>query len=160
MKSFLIGASLLVILFAACTKNAADVNNQHTVGIVGRWRLVQKQNSVARPATEIIDPAKDSVVTLSLDSNGNYASMLNNNTIAYGTYGVATDSAYNNQQELQLNNFNTTGIFNVFTMLEIDSAGQVIKSSDYFYFKLSSDTMYLTTPITPGGNIGYTFVKQ
>ena len=158
MKSLLLAFVSTALFFAACRKDGVSSQTQNTPA-AGGWRLLQEQNSVARTSAITITPSQDSSVTLTLNDNGSYTTTLNSKVVAKGSYSISADSSSFGPR-LQLNNFTTTGIFNVFTLTQIGSNGQVVKSTDYFFINISGDTLKLSTPLTPGGNIGYTFVKQ
>lgn len=158
MKTLLVVAIASLFFFSACKKDGVNKQTQNTIA-TGNWRLVQEQNSIASVSIRLITPSQDSAVTLALNTDGGYTTTLNGSLVAKGSYSVSADSSFFGRQ-LQLNNFTTTGIFNLFTLTQLGAYGQVIKSTDYFFIKISGDTLQLSTPLTPGGNIGYTFVKQ
>ena len=145
-----------VIGLFACHKSTLD-----TGGGNGDWRLVNKFMSIGSSSSELI-PSKDSAVLLELDSNGLYFSRLNNKIVSQGSYSIAVDTSVFSYGDtiLQFNNFQTTGIFNLFTLEKIGINGRVISSFDGFYMTISHDSLTLSSAFTPGGYLSYLFVKN
>jgi hypothetical protein len=144
-----------VIGLLACQKSTLQ-----TGGNAG-WRLANKYLSIGNSSSELI-PSKDSVVLLELDSNGLYSSRLNNKIVSQGSYSIAAGTSVYSYGDsiLQLNNFQTTGIFNLFKLVEVGTSGQVISSFDGFYMTISHDSLTLSSAFTPGGYLYYLFVKN
>jgi len=153
MKQLFHLSAFVLFALVSCKKTSVT---QH---LGGGWQLAQKQSCFG-PTCLVSSPTADSSVTLVLDANNNYRSELNGNLIAQGSYSISTNVAYNNTQVLQLNNFVTTGIFNLFTIEQIDTNGHVLSTFNGLYMKTSNDTLTLSSPLTPGGFISYTFVKN
>src|ERR1700733_631416 len=143
-------AFFITIMFAlalsACDKSAPYTPN------AGEWQLSKKYLNIAG-GNWVLTPSSDSSVLLALDSNGTYVSRLNNKVVSQGAYSITRDTSFLNEQVLQLNNFNTTGIFNLFTLEEIGTNGQVLSVFDGLFMNISSDTLTLSSPPTPGGFI-------
>src|SRR5450432_4342077 len=88
------------------------------------WQLVQKTVDIGF-FERVLTLAKDSSVLLVLNNFNTYFSELNGKVISQGTYSINIDTAYNNYQYLELNNFNTTGIFSQFIIEGIGANNQV-----------------------------------
>jgi len=148
--------SYLVILFvltlSACHKSNASKASS------GGWLLVQKDWALGAGGGTLT-PSKDSAVLLQLNGNGTYVSKLDSKPIAQGSYSITIDTSYYNDQVLELKNFKTTGIFTSFIIFQIGTNGQVVSESDGLILKISNDTLKLSSPLTPGGFVSYTFVK-
>ncbi|HLK31355.1 MAG TPA: hypothetical protein VKT28_22440 [Puia sp.] len=151
MKALFCFVIIIVSGLFSCKKSSSDAS------IVNQWQLVQENWSIGA-GSGVTKPSADSSVLLILHSNYTYSSLLNGNIICQGTYSVSTNAS-DSEKDLQLNNFKTTGIFSLFTLYQIGQNGQVISTSDAFSFNISNGTLTLSGPLTPGGNISYTFVK-
>ena|SRR5579871_1742724 len=142
-----------VFLFACTKPSSANAKNS-----LHGWQLLQKYQAVVATA-QTIKPRPDSAVLLMLNADSTYFSFLNNDTISKGTYSIYTDTA-GFGPILQLNNFKTTGIFSLLTLYEIGQTGQVISEFSGLFMYINSDTLTLSSPPTPGGNVVYTFIKK
>jgi hypothetical protein len=146
----------IAIALPSCTKSSS--NDLSNAAIVNRWQLVQKNWSLGW-SEGVIRPSEDSSVSLILNPDNTYSSLLNGNTVSQGTYSISADTS-NFEMDLQLNDFKTTGIFSLFTLYEIGQNGQVISEFDGFFMNISHDTLTLSSVLTPGGNTSYTFAKR
>ena len=154
MKTLFCFAVGALIAFSGCNKTSVSQI------VAGGWQLVQKQSSIASPYTTATTPSADSTVLLVLNADNTYKTTLNGQIISQGACSVSIDTAYNNTQVLQLDNFATTGIFSPFIINEVGTNGQVLSSFSGFFMTINNDTLTLQTPYTPGGYIAYTFVKK
>lgn len=80
MRSLFLGLSVLTI-FAACSKHSAPSSANGS--IIGQWTLIK---SVGGIAGSTIYPPKDSVYTLSLNSDSTWQTRINARTTASGTF--------------------------------------------------------------------------
>ena len=146
---------LLIIFITAlfaCTKSASGSNP------FGTWRLVQEKWSLG-PNAGVKTPSSDSTVTLTLSRDNHYSASLNGNIISEGGFSITTDSS--DKKVLELNNFQTTGIFSLFTLYQIGTNGQVASTFDGLYMTFNDDgTMNLSSAITPGSFTSYTFARN
>lgn len=150
MKAVAYSAILLALTLFACSKNNASS---------GGWQLVKKNWSLG-PNGGIMVPGVDSAVSLDLKGNNTYVSRLNNNIVSQGSYKISPDGSNYNRLVLELNDFKPTGIFSMFRLFQLGTNGQVVSEFDGLYMHISHDTMTLSSPLTPGGNVSYTFVKR
>ncbi len=158
MRSFFFILFACIIFLSSCKKTIGALTPDNSPA--GGWLLQQKASSIASPYATITKPQRDSAVLLQLNTNNTYTCELNRQKISQGSYSITTDSSYNNARVLQLNNFVTTGIFNLFTIDEVTRDGRILSSSSGFFMTISNDTLTLRTPYTPGGYIEYTFLKN
>jgi hypothetical protein len=154
MKALFYVAIASFIALSACTKSSSLSNTSPP----GEWQLLKKYSYIGN--TRVLTPSEDSSVLLVLNPNGKYVSELNNKIICQGSYSISTDTAYYNNQVLELNNFITTGIFRLFPEFEIGTNGQVLSVFDGLFIYIKADTLTLSSGATPGGYISYIFVKR
>src|SRR5436309_11632504 len=112
MKNILFFVLAFIVVLGACRKSGLNSSSLDSAGTT-KWQLVQKNWAVGA-SYGIMVPAKDSPVVLALNSNSTYVSLLNGKTISQGDYSITTDTTVYHRQVLELNNFNTTGIFGLF----------------------------------------------
>jgi hypothetical protein len=156
MKTVLYWTVAISLALAACKKSAHTVYDQR---IVGDWQLVKKYSTIGA-GQYIYTPAADSGVLLTLHANGTYAAGLNGTMVSQGGYSITPDTSDLVLQTLELNNFQQTGIFAPFKIVEFGAPNQPSILFDGFFAKLDSDTLTLYTVSTPGGESIYTFVKN
>lgn len=153
MKALSYSAILLLLTLSACHKS--NTSKPYT----GNWQLLQK-NWTYGYGIGASAPSNDSTVLLQLYSNNIYVSRLNNQLISQGSYSITTEASDLKKQVLQLNNFQTTGLFALSTLIQVGTNGQVITKYNGFEMNISNDTLTLTSALTPLGYSSYTFVKK
>ncbi len=159
MKPLFYLPAIALIALLACNKTAG-IRITGSESANDGWQLAQKLSSIAASFGVVIIPSTNSSVLLALNADNTYITELNGQIISQGTYSTTIDTSYNNTKVLQLNNFITTGIFNLLPLEEFGSNGQVLSVSDGLFMTTSNDTLTLTSPFTPGGYISYTFLKK
>jgi len=146
----------LSLLVASCSKST--LHHTNGTGPTGSWLLTIK-DQVIGPQDRVIKPARDSSVLLTLNNDRSFVSRLDNKVISQGTFSITdTSSAYG--PSLELKYFKTTGIFNLFTVYQLGSGGQVQSVYNGMTMQINGDTMTLTSVITPGGWTSYEFVRE
>ncbi len=153
MKAFLPVILIAVTAFFSCHKSG------YSTSTTGDWRLVHKYSYIGL-SNRVLTPSRDSSVSLSLNTNNTYTTWLNKKVVSQGSYSISTDTAFYNNQLLELNNFTPTGIFSLFRLVQVGANGQVLSVFDGFYMHLSHDSLALSGALTPGGSISYLFVRQ
>ena len=125
----------------------------------GDWRLVSKFSTIgAFGRTQA--PGRDSSMLLALNSNNTYTTWLNYKVVSQGSYTVSIDSAFYNRQLLEFSNFKPTGIFALFTVVQIGTNNQVQSMFDGMFMNISHDSLTLSGALTPGGSVSYLFIRQ
>jgi|SRR5579859_4824373 len=156
MKTSVYCVMFCTIVLFACKKSSSGSTN---TTMSGSWMLTQKVWSIG-VSIHMDAPAADSSVSLELNSDGSYISRLNNNIVAQGAYTITTDTSYYKNKVLELTNFKTTGIFNLFPIVQLGTNGQVLSRFDGLFMRVSDRTLTLWSVITPGGSISYTFTMR
>jgi hypothetical protein len=151
--------SFYLLLISVLVMFGCRKSNVNPIVTKSGWNLIQKNEAIGANDL-ILTPSGDSSVLLVLNPDGTYSTDLNGVTVSHGTYSITTDTSYYSEQILQLNDFKTTGLFNLFTLYQIGSNNQVISEYDGLYMNISNDTLTLSSPPTPGGFIAYTFIKK
>jgi hypothetical protein len=153
MKVFSCVLVLFLAGFPGCKKNLSNLQ------ATGVWNLVQENLNIAGGSSVLV-PRADSSVELILLPNFNYQTELSGKIVAAGSYAINPDVSNSVQNVLQLYNFKKTGIFALFTVYEIATSGQVLSAYDEMFMTIRNDSMTLSSGITPGGWISYTFARN
>lgn len=144
-----------LIYCTGCTKSTNYLPNSSNAG---QWNLLYSVWNAA--GTDTTYPAKDSGVTLQLDSNGNYQTRLNSLIICKGSYSITNTNTGYYQQILKLQSFTGTGIFKPLVLIQVNSNQQVAAiDTAAFYMTISHDTLSLIPDVSiPAGQESYTFI--
>ncbi|MBN9385961.1 MAG: hypothetical protein J0H74_34715 [Chitinophagaceae bacterium] len=153
MKPLSYSVIIFILALFAC-KKAHTSNTPASV-----WQLVQKRSSIGG-GNWVAAPSWDSLVVLQLNFDGTYVSRLNNHIVSQGAYSITTDTSYYIKQILELKDFKATGIFGPFTVFQLGTNGQVVSTFSGFFMTIDNNTLTLSSVITPGGNVSYTFARR
>jgi hypothetical protein len=149
------GILLGLFVLTSCRKQSLPPGDYPTQNSA-TWQLALEYNGrsgVNYPGADSVDLVLDSV-------NLVYASELNGRVTCSGSYSVLADTLDYGLQLLQLDGFRTTGIFQMFGSVLFQAQGQPKEVPDALDLGIFGDTLYLSTPPTPGGNIEYVFIRR
>ena len=121
MRSLLLGLSVLMI-FAACSCSKHSASTSAKGSIIGHWTLIK---SVGGIAGSTIYPPKDTVYTLSLNSDSTWQTRTNARTTGSGTFAFIINPGGPNNPLPML----------VFTPPHL-----------YYEYRLSNDTLTIEDP--------------
>jgi hypothetical protein len=160
MKTLLFLGVIVVAFLFSCKKSGAGGGGSGNAGLVNSWQLVQV-NVTAGANSFIETPSADSSVLLTFKPDSTYASFLNGQPVAQGSFSFGADTIFPGWQLLKMKNFETTGLLWATGDYEAGPGGQLILIDDRTDVNISHDTLYLTPNLGSFGGLDiFVFLKQ